>query len=71
MASLGTPESLTILRPIPGTSKGAQPHCPKKCYVSAGFSFPLSNNSSNQDTPKHPSTAPHAWAANTTPAGLC
>ncbi len=34
MASLGTPESPSICSPVPGTSKGAQPHsCPKKCKV--------------------------------------
>ncbi len=51
MASLGTPESPAILGPVPGTSKGAKPHCPKRCGVFACYSVPLLHSYSNQDTP--------------------
>ena len=51
MASLGTPKSPSIHAPSPGTSKGAQPHCPKRCGASACYSVPLAHAYSNQDTP--------------------
>ena len=73
MTSLGTPESPSIRSPIPGTSKGAQPHCPKKCDVSACYSVPLAHPYSNHDTPtanycppKRPSTGPNGRAGNAT-----
>ena len=75
MASLGTPESPSIRSPIPGTSKGAQPHCPKKCGVSACYSVPLAHSYSNQDT-QPPSIAPQSvlqlalTAGQTTPRRL-
>ena len=75
MASLGTPESPFIHTPIPGTSKGAQPHCPKRCGVSACYYAPLTRSYSNQDIPttgycppKRPSTDPNGRAGNTMPA---
>ena len=49
--ALGTPESPSICSPVPGTSKGAQLHFPKKCGVSACYSVPLARSYSNQDTP--------------------
>ncbi len=74
MASLGTPDSPSIRSPVPGTSKGAKPHCPKKCGVPACYSVPLTHSYSNKDTPttvscppKRPATGPNGRTDNATP----